>query len=89
MYIHYILCISITGIEIYDKLRFFTGDHPATDFEKVHNREEHIHVEDVDMIDDSSHALRLPTRSLLQLQTIATAGKFGKNVVTYMCMHDV
>ena len=89
MYIHCnILCISITGIEIHDKLRFFTGDHPATDFEKGTQQGGTypcggcgIHV---DMIDDSPHALRLPTRSLLQLQTIATAGKFGKNVVTYV-----
>jgi hypothetical protein len=29
------------------------------------------------MIDDQSHALRLPRRSLSELQSIATAGHFG------------
>ncbi len=60
---------------------FFTGDHPATDFEKGTQQGGtypcggcSIHV---DMIDDPPHALRLPTRSLLELQTLATAGKFG------------
>ena len=63
---------------------FFTGDHPASDFEKGTQQGGTypcggcgIHV---DMIDDQPHALRLPTRSTVELQTIATAGKFGEKV---------
>lgn len=82
-----------TGVEIHDTLQFFTGDHPAIDFEKGTQQGGTypcggcgIHV---DMIDDTPHALRLPTRSLQELQTLATAGKFGKKVCMYMYVHDV
>ena len=74
------------GIEVHDTLRFFTGDHPATDFEKGTQQGGTYPCGgcgiNVDMIDDPSHALRLPTRSLQELQTIATAGKFGMYTCT-------
>ena len=73
------------GIKVHDTLQFFTGDHPATDFEKGTQQGGMYPCGgcgiNVDMIDDPPHALRLPTKSLQELQTIATAGKFGM----YMC----
>ena len=70
------------GIQIHDTLQYyFTGDHPAADFERETQQGGRypcggcgIHA---DMIDDQPHALRLPTRSLSGLQSIATAGHFG------------
>ena len=37
------------------------------------------------MVDDTPQALWLPTRSLLELQTTATAGKFSKTAVICTC----
>ena len=73
---------SITiGIQVHDTLRYLTGDHSAADFERGTQQGGlypcggcGIHA---DMIDDQLHALRLPTRSLSELQLLATAGHFG------------
>ena len=69
------------GIQVHDTLKYFTGDHPAADFERGTQQGGlypcggcGIHA---DMIDDQCHALRLPTRQLSELQSIATAGHFG------------
>ena len=42
----------------------------------------------MDMIDDQPHVLRSPTRSIMELQTIATAGKFGEKSA-HTCMSGV
>ena len=72
---------TIIGIHVHDTIRYFTGDHPAADFERGTQQGGTypcggcgIHV---DMIDDQPHALRLPTRSLSEIQKLATAGHFG------------
>ena len=70
------------GTEIKDTLRFFTGDHPATQFEQgtkqggtykcgVCGCKEF-------MFDDQAHSLSHGWRTPGDLQTIATAGTFGK-----------
>ena len=72
-----------TGMEITDTLRFFTGDHPATQFEQgskqgggnykcgVCGCQEHL-------FDDQAHTLQYKWRTPQQLQTIATSGRFGR-----------
>ena len=73
--------IIIIGIQVHDKLRYFTGDHPAADFERGTQQGGlypcggcGIHA---DIIDDQPHALLLSTRSLSEVQSLATAGHFG------------
>ncbi len=71
-----------TGIEFTDTLRFFTGDHPATQFEQgskmggtykcaVCGSKENL-------FDDQAHTLQHKWRTPQQLQTVATSGKYGK-----------
>ena len=71
-----------TGIEITDTLRFFTGDHPAALFEQGTKQggtykcgacgcQEH-------RFNDQAHTLQHKWRSPLQLQTLATSGRFGR-----------
>ena len=70
------------GIEVTDTLRFFTGDHPATQFEQgtkqggtykcgVCGCQEHL-------FDDQAHTLQHKWRTPQQLQTLAISGRFGK-----------
>lgn len=70
------------GAEITDTLRFFTGDHPAAQFEQGTKQggifkcgmcgcQDHL-------FDDQAHALHHKWRSLQQLQTLATGGRFGR-----------
>lgn len=72
------------GIKISDNLRFFTGDHPATQFEGGTKQggifkcgacgcQDHL-------FNDQAHALQLRWRPLQQLQMLATSGKFGRQV---------
>ena len=71
-----------TGIEVTDTLRFFTGDHPATQFEQgtkqggtykcgVCGCQEYL-------FDDQAHTLQHKWRTPQQLQTLAISGRFGK-----------
>ena len=71
-----------TGIQFTDTLRFFTGDHPATQFEQgskqggtykcgVCGCQEYS-------IDDQAHTLQHKWRSPQQLQTLAISGRFGR-----------
>ena len=71
-----------TGIEIRDTLRYFTGDHPAAQFEQgskqggiykcgVCGCQEHL-------FNDQAHTLQHKWRTPQQLQTLATNGRFGK-----------
>ena len=71
-----------TGIEFTDTLRFFTGDHPATQFEQgskqggtykcgVCGCQEYL-------FDDQAHTLQHKWRSPQQLQTLALSGRFGR-----------
>ena len=70
-----------TGIEINDTLRFFTGDHPAVQFEQGSKQggtykcgacgcQEHL-------FDDQAHTLQHKWRSLKEMQTLATGGRVG------------
>ena len=71
-----------TGIEFTDTLQFFTGDHPATQFEQgskqggtykcgVCGCQEYL-------FDDQAHTLQHKWRSPQQLQTLAISGRFGR-----------
>ena len=71
-----------TGIEFTDTLRFFTGDHPATQFEQgskqggtykcgVCGCQEYL-------FDDQAHTLQHKWRSPQQLHTLAISGRFGR-----------
>ena len=74
--------VASNGVEIYDKLRFFTGDHPAAQFEQGTQQGGRYKCgscgcRDV-LFSDQAHSLQWPWRSLATLQAIATAGVFGK-----------
>ncbi len=71
-----------TGIEIIDTLRFFIGDHPATQFEQGSKQggiykcvacgcQGHLY-------DDQAHALQHKWRNPQELQTVATSGRYGR-----------
>lgn len=71
------------GIEVADTLRFFTGDHPAAQFEQGTKQggtykcgacgcKEH-------MFSDQAHTLFHDWRSLKELQSLATGGAFGRD----------
>ena len=70
------------GISIYDHLKLFTGDHPAAQFERGTQmggvyKCGSCGCKDI-LMDDQAHALQCPWRSLAEIQSIATAGVFGK-----------
>ena len=75
--------ISATnGVIVHDSLRFFIGDHPAQQFERGTQQGGRFKcggcgTRDT-MLSDLAHTLQQEWRSLHDLQTIATAGKFGK-----------
>ena len=73
----------ITGLEVYDCLRFFTGDHPAADFERGTQQGGTFPCGDcgikANMIDDQAHSLRRTHRTIQQLQSLATAGTLGNS----------
>ena len=71
-----------TGIEITDTLRFFTGDHPATQFEQGSkmggNYKCAVCGSHVNLFDDQAHMLQQKWRTLQELQAIATSGIYGR-----------
>lgn len=70
------------GIEIVDTLRFFTGDHPATQFEQGSKQGGTYKCGACgckeSLFDDQAHSLFFEWRSIKQLQSLATSGTFGK-----------
>lgn len=70
------------GIEISNTIRFFTGDHPAAQFEQGTKQGGTYKCGTCDcresMFDDQSHALVYKWRSVQDLQSLATTGRFGK-----------
>jgi hypothetical protein len=74
------------GIQITDRLRFFTGDHPAAQFEQGTKQGGTYKCGACgckeSMFGDQAHSLTFQWRSLEQLQSIATAGINGKIVVS-------
>ena len=71
-----------TGIEITDTLRFFTGDHPATQFEQGTKQGGNYKCGVCGCLEgmfaDQAHTLQHKWRTPQQLQTIATSGRYGK-----------
>ena len=80
------LSINLTasnGVVIHDKMMFFIGDHPAQQFERGTQVGGKFKcggcgVKDT-LFGDFAHTLQHPWRSIHDLQSIATAGKFGKS----------
>ena len=74
--------ITDSGIEVRDTLRFFTGDHPAVQFEQGTKQGGTYKcgacATQMALFDDQAHALQREWRSLRQLQTLATGGRFGR-----------
>ena len=70
------------GVEIYDNLRFFTGDHPAAQFEQGTQQDGRYKCGSCGckdaMFSDQAHSLQFPRRSLATPQALATTGVFGK-----------
>ena len=71
-----------TGIEITDTLRFFTGDHPAAQFEQGSKQGGNYKYGVCGclecLFDDQAQTLQHEWRTPQPLQTIATCGRFGK-----------
>ena len=67
---------------VYDTLRFFIGDHPATQFEKGTQMVGRYKCGGcgckAELMDDQAHALRCKWRSTADLQSIAIGGVFGR-----------
>ena len=74
------------GIQITDRLHFFTGDHPAAQFEQGTKQGGTYKCGACgckeSMFDDQAHSLTFQWQSLEQLQSIATAGINGKIVLS-------
>ena len=74
--------VSSNGVVVQDKLKFFIGDHPAKQFERGTQQGGRFKcggcgTRDI-MFADVAHTLQQSWRSLQDLQSLATAGKFGK-----------
>lgn len=73
---------SSLGIDVYDQLRFFVGDHPAQAFERGSQLGGNYKCGDcgclTDRMDDLAHVLRCPLRTLAELQNLILEGKYGK-----------
>jgi hypothetical protein len=71
-----------TGIEITDTLRFFTGDHPATQFEQGSKQggtyKCAVCGSQLNLFDDQAHTLQHKWHTPQQLQTIAISGRYGR-----------
>lgn len=71
------------GIEITDTLRFFTGDHPATQYEQGSKQGGTYKCGACGcnecLFDDQAHSLFHAWRSPAQLQSIATSGIYGES----------
>ena len=74
--------ISSNGIPINDRLQFFIGDHPAQSFELGTKNGGTYKCGSCgcpnSRMEDAAYALTLPCRSLQDLQSLVTAGYFGK-----------
>ncbi len=73
--------VSSNGLEIYDTTRFFTGDHPAAQFEQGTQQGGRYKCgacgcKDT-MFTDQAHSLRCHWRSLQELQELAVGGVYG------------
>lgn len=75
--------VTKSGDEITDTLRFFTGDHPAAQFEQGSKQGGTYKCGSCgckeSLFDDQAHALSLEWRTVPQLQSIAIDGTFGRN----------
>jgi len=73
------------GVEIQDSVRVFTGDHPAAQFERGTQQGGTYKCGScgckATMMDDQAHALYCHCRSLKEIQSIATAGVFGRQPI--------
>jgi hypothetical protein len=71
------------GIEISDTLRFFTGDHPAAQFEQGTKQGGTYKCGACgckeNRFDDQGHSLSYKWRSLEEIQSLATGGVYGKH----------
>lgn len=81
------------GIEITDNVRFFTGDHPAAQFEQGTKQggtykcgacgcKEYL-------FSDQAHTLCHDWRQLKELQSLATGGTFGRNAGVLRPFHNL
>ncbi len=73
--------VATNGIEVSDTLRFFTGDHPAAQFEQGTQQGGRYKCgacgcKDI-MYSDQAHALQCHWRSLQELQELAVGGVYG------------
>ena len=73
---------SSLGIEIYDKLLFFVGDHPAQSFERGSQIGGNYKCGNcgckVNRMDDLAHVFQCPWRTLEELQNLVLLGHYGK-----------
>ena len=73
--------LSSSGIKINDTLKFFTGDHPAQQFERGTQMGGTFKCGGCGcketLMDDQAHALRCQTRQLHELQSLALGGVLG------------
>ena len=71
-----------SGIEITDTLRYFTGDHPATQFEQGSKQGGHYKCAvcgtKENLFNDQAHTLQHKWRNVQQLQTVAISGRYGR-----------
>ncbi len=74
--------VETNGTAIMDTLRFFTGDHPATQFEQGSKQGGTYKCGacgcNERMFGDQAHSLFLEHRTLEQLQSLAIGGKLGE-----------
>ena len=70
--------ISSNGVPINDRLQFFIGDHPAQSFEQGTKNKCGSCGCPNSRMEDAAYALTLPCKSLEDLQSLVTAGCFGK-----------
>ena len=69
-------------LECSDTIRFFTGDHPAVQFEQGTKQGGNYKCGACDckenLFDDQAHSLHHPWRPLEELQSLATNGTLGR-----------
>lgn len=73
---------ATNSVEVYDTVQFFTGDHPALQFECGTQQGGKYKCGTCgcadDMFEDQSHSLRFHWRQLKELQHLAINGVYGK-----------
>ena len=73
---------SSNNIPIYDYLHFYTGDHPASSFERGCQLGANYKCGSCGVksnrIDDLAHVFSLPRRNLSSIQKLVLKGKYGK-----------